>query len=798
MPTEKEVTIFSELVDRYGRLWIGESVFKSTIDGTIDPSIQQPVSAEWSDVDGSGPFWSLYRKTKRGAHEIPGDGKSERISFTAIVDGRPLVTTAIERDHRASGVREIKIENEEIVGRVFAPLGDSALPGIIVVPGSGGGIPVGTAEHLASQGYVVLALAYFGEADLTKDLEMVPLEYMDRAVDWFKQLPIVDQDRVGFLGGSKGGELALLVASRRKDLRAIVAVVPSTYVFQSISDQWRKTSSWSVNGIGLPFVPYAASSKFRLSGILKDLYEDSLKFATEEHRIQLENVSADVLLITGSDDMTWPLNSMCRDAIKRLKLAGKGQNFQQLNYEDVGHEVFSPGYRPVSWSTKVGGSRQGQANAQAQSWTQTLEFLKQNLFVEDDNRQPSTNDSHVQHDKQLNVLSQLDQLIRTKHVRPFWLQSQNDYEAIVSRAKTSLARNNLTPEQRHVELLKVLAAVRDGHSGMAYSSRDRLFGYIPLTTEWFGDELRIVKTSSEYQNTLGAKIISVEGTSLADLKTQLQTVVPHTNLQRFIKISPSYLQLPGLLYGLGVTSSPDQAKFAIQLPTGEQQEVVFRRMNDEQYEKATFVTYDKTAKSLPLYRQRTDESYWYEYLPDEKLFYLMYNRITSDDDKSIWTWAPQMWAKVDSLDVEKFVIDIRNNGGGGFQFSLPIIQGVLDRPKLNQRGKLFVLTGYKTFSAAIGFLEQLENRSNAIIVGVPPSDHPASPGDSDEFSLGETGIKVNLSQIFHSTIFPDDQRRSVGLDQQIPTSWADLCGWKRSVVGVRKTIRCTRNETNAR
>jgi hypothetical protein len=132
-----------------------------------------------------------------------------------------------------------------------------------------------------------------------------------------------------------------------------------------------------------------------------------------------------------------------------------------------------------------------------------------------------------------------------------------------------------------------------------------------------------------------------------------------------------------------------------------------------------------------------------------------------------------MWAKVDSLDVEKLVNDIRNNGGGGFQFSLPIVQGVLDRPRLNQRGKLFVLTGYKTFSAAIGFLEQLENRTNAIIVGVPPSDHPASPGDDDEFSLGETGIKVNLSTIFHSTIFPDDQRSSVGLDQHISTSWAD-------------------------
>jgi hypothetical protein len=313
---------------------------------------------------------------------------------------------------------------------------------------------------------------------------------------------------------------------------------------------------------------------------------------------------------------------------------------------------------------------------------------------------------------------------------------------------------------------------------MAASSRDQLFGYVPITTEWFEDELRIVKTSSEYQGTLGAKILSVEGTDLAELKKQLLTVVPHANYQRFEKLSPSYLQLPGLLYGLGATSSPDQARFSLQLQSGEKQEVVFQRMNDEQYKDATFVTTDQMATSLPLYRQRKDESYWYEYLPDEKLFYFRYNRITSDDEKPIWSWAPQMWAQVDSLDVEKLVIDIRGNGGGGFQFSLPIIQGILDRPNLNQRGKLFVSTDNKTFSAAIGFLEQLENRSNAMIVGVPPCDYPASPGDGDSFLLGDTGIKINLSQIFHATIFPDDQRVSIGMDQLIPTSWEDYAAGK--------------------
>ena len=458
----------------------------------------------------------------------------------------------------------------------------------------------------------------------------------------------------------------------------------------------------------------------------------------------LENLPIPLLAVHGENDMLVPAERSA-ETINGFK--DQGKDFRAIVFPDVGHGINAGKGR--TWE------------APAEYWSQLDQWLKQKVFADVKNSEG-----------QMRSTSSTN-LFAKNMCDHFGCKVRAIMKPSSAQAKSRLQRKDLTKEQRSVELLKVLAAIRDGHTGMAASSRDKLFGYVPITTEWFEDELRIVRTSSEYQKTLGAKILSVEGTDLAELKKQLLTVVPHANYQRFEKLSPSYLQLPGLLYGLGVTSSPDQARFTLQLQSGEKQEVVFQRMNDEQYKDATFVTTDQVAKSLPLYRQRKDESYWYEYLPDEKLFYFRYNRITSDDEKPIWSWSPQMWAKVDSLDVEKLVIDIRGNGGGGFQFSLPIIQGILDRPNLNQRGKLFVLTGYKTFSAAIGFLEQLENRSNAMIVGVPPCDHPASPGDGDSFLLGETGIKINLSQIFHATIFPDDQRISIGMDQQIPTSWDD-------------------------
>ncbi|MEM8669458.1 MAG: acyl-CoA thioester hydrolase/BAAT C-terminal domain-containing protein [Planctomycetota bacterium] len=374
-----EVEIYVEVVDRYGRTWTSTSSYLVPEGGTVDPANAVPLKAAWSNADPLGPFWSPLRKTLSDAHPRPESGNAERTIVSAIVNGRAVATDSILRFFRMPDVEEKDVSDDGLVGKLFTPGLKGRLPAVIVVPGSGGGIPTGLSEHLASRGYVALALAIFGEPGLPPDLESIPLEYCDGAIDWLKKQPFVDPRRIGLVGGSKGGELALLVGSRRSDLAAVVAGVPSTYVFQSINDQWRKTSSWSREGVDLPFVGYAASARFRKSGILNDLYTDSLAAnATEEARIPIEKIAAPVLMITGKDDRTWPSTTMCDKAIAALDETGR-KRFRHLSYADVGHELFTPGYRPTSWSERVGGTRQGQATAQADAWGEFLRFLEESL-----------------------------------------------------------------------------------------------------------------------------------------------------------------------------------------------------------------------------------------------------------------------------------------------------------------------------------------------------------------------------------------------------------------------------------
>lgn len=380
LPPQTDVTLFSELVDRYGRLWLSEASFRSDDDGVVNPAKHAPTDRAWNGADALGPFWSPVRKTQTGAHEEPADGDAERVAISAIVDGRAVATASALRWYRAPDVEELTVP-DDLAASLFVPRGEDRRPAVIVVPGSGGGVPSLTAQQLASRGYSSLALGYFGEAQTVNELELVPLEYIDRAIDWLKSHPRVDPERLAILGGSKGGELSLLMASRRHDIRAVVAAVPSSVVFQSIASGWPQTSSWSVNGEGLPFVPYATSAKFRETGRLSYLYEASLDTAEdiESARIPVERIAGPILLVSGKDDWIWPASSMCEDIVQRLEELAFPHEVVHLDYDNVGHEVLTAGFRPVSWSPRVGGTRQGHGAAQADAWSRMVEFLDESL-----------------------------------------------------------------------------------------------------------------------------------------------------------------------------------------------------------------------------------------------------------------------------------------------------------------------------------------------------------------------------------------------------------------------------------
>ena len=84
---------------------------------------------------------------------------------------------------------------------------------MIVFGGSEGGLNEYVAATLGSNGFSTLALGYFNFEGLPNQLCEIPLEYFEKAIDWFLEQKSVSSEGAGVIGGSKGGELSLLLGA---------------------------------------------------------------------------------------------------------------------------------------------------------------------------------------------------------------------------------------------------------------------------------------------------------------------------------------------------------------------------------------------------------------------------------------------------------------------------------------------------------------------------------------------------------------------------------------------------------
>lgn len=137
---------------------------------------------------------------------------------------------------------------------IHFPEGDSKkLPVIITLGGAEGGLSFVDEEAnlMAKEGFIVMRMGYFkfSKETLKQNLHEIRIEKVSEALDYIKRNPQADSTQIALLGISKGAELALLVASLNRDVKAVVAHLPSHVVWYGLG-KWKglKESSWTYQG----------------------------------------------------------------------------------------------------------------------------------------------------------------------------------------------------------------------------------------------------------------------------------------------------------------------------------------------------------------------------------------------------------------------------------------------------------------------------------------------------------------------------------------------------------------------
>lgn len=178
-----------------------------------------------------------------------------------------------------------------------------------------------TRDQFLEKGYSFLAIGYFNAKETPQLLEKIAIEDVHNAIIKATENKQVDAERIAIVGGSRGGDLALLIASYYNNISCVVSLVPSHAVFPGNTTHFT-TSSWTYNNIELPFIPVNEAAvpflmKRDLRGTFTAMLQDTI--AEQKALIKVENIKAPILFISATEDEIAPTTPMCEKMITRLK-----------------------------------------------------------------------------------------------------------------------------------------------------------------------------------------------------------------------------------------------------------------------------------------------------------------------------------------------------------------------------------------------------------------------------------------------------------------------------------------------
>lgn len=308
------------------------------------------------------------------------------VLFELEVDGQVVSEARAVRSFERSGVMTRQVRVPGVVATLFLPTGNRKSPGLIVVGGSEGGLETASVwgKLLASHGYASLALAYFKAEGLPHHLEAIPVETVKRALDYLATQREVDASRIGMVGTSRGSELTLLAASTYPQIKAVVVYSPSNTSWAALS-RGPQTAAWTIGAKPVPFVPNPPreliSGVKQMSGGLPPALQGlflSWGHAVQSAEIPVEKINSGVALISGKDDRVWPSSTMSDLIVARLNEHDFRHAVVNLSYESAGHLIDFP-YFPTPSRVQLGGSAEGLARADFESWAEVLKFLANSL-----------------------------------------------------------------------------------------------------------------------------------------------------------------------------------------------------------------------------------------------------------------------------------------------------------------------------------------------------------------------------------------------------------------------------------
>ena len=308
---------------------------------------------------------------------------------------------------------------------------------------------------------------------------------------------------------------------------------------------------------------------------------------------------------------------------------------------------------------------------------------------------------------------------------------------------------------------RLAAMIGDGHTFVATWDLHHIF---PFELFWFGRELRVIRASQQYAEVLGAKICKIGTMSIADVHREIRKAISQRENRWYVQHqSAQQIIQAEVLAALEIVPEVDHAVFT------------FKDANAQSFSRtihsvapAEDIQWVSALMEPPLYMQRPADPFWFTYLPDAQTVYVNFRSYQALEEK-----ASELFQYIDCVTPNRLVIDLRQNGGGNYDLARRhLIYPIQFHPTLNNTGRLFVIIGRGTFSAAMSNATDFRRETDAILTGEPTGGRPNSYQENHWLTLPNSGLRVSVAKLRYR--FADQNIPAVMPDHNVIPTWEDF------------------------
>lgn len=365
---------------------------------------------------------------------------------------------------------------------------------------------------------------------------------------------------------------------------------------------------------------------------------------------------------------------------------------------------------------------------------------------------------HAQNTSNQIPVSDLDFLYKTliqKHPKLFITKHRKEFDAAYKSTRENF--DQLSRTKALMEMMRLIATINDGHTSIARIWDEKTnFRRLPLRIYWFSDGFFISRIDEKYSKYAGMKVLKI-GNQPMEKVIELATPFIHgENSMKLKDVLPNRITIFEFLEGLELVNKSKSVSLTLLDKAGKKHILKISPMKKD--EKITWISARKNNTKPPLYLSKSNVNYWYTYLKSKKTLYFQFNVVSEIKGQPFKDFVEKMFQEIDSLPVEKMVIDIRNNNGGDNTILKPLIHKLIQNKKINKKGRLFTVIGRLTFSAAVNLVTELEKHTETIFVGEPTAAAPNHFGETQLIRLPISKVAVLYSSQFWQGSMPWDKR----------------------------------------